>query len=107
MSREFFGNFECPGTDGKEMRLWIVYSCGGGGNDVTKTNEPVCDDDLVTPTPPSPTPSPSPSPTPSTGKCTHDDPGVKLLQVVPGCGGGIDLVCDGGCIDIYEVLKLS
>ena len=98
-TREFFGNFECPGTDAKDMRFWLEYSCGGGGNDMTKTNEPVCDDDLVTPTPP------SPSTTPSTGKCTHDEPGEQILQVVPGCGGVIDVVCDGGCIDVHKVLR--
>ena len=103
VAREFFGNFECPGTDAKDMRFWLVYSCGGGGNDVTKTNEPVCD--RVTPTPPSPTPSPSPSPTPWTGKCTHDDPGVQILQLVPGCGGGIDIVRIGGCINVHKVLE--
>ena len=104
-TREFFGNFECPGTDAKDMRFWLEYSCGGGGNDVTKTNEPECDDDLVTPTPPSPsTTPPSPSTTPSTGKCTHDEPGVQILQVVPGCSG-IDVVCDGGCIDVHKVLR--
>ena len=106
VTREFFGNFECPGTDAKDMRFWLEYSCGGGGNDVTKTNEPECDDDLVTPTPPSPsTTPPSPSTTPSTGKCTHDEPGVQILQVVPGCGGVIDVFCDGGCIDVHKVLR--
>ena len=94
VSREFFGNFECPDTDAGNMELRLAYSCAGGGNDATKINAPVCDgdDDLD-------------KPTPSTGTCDHDDPGEKHQVDVPGCGGSIDIVCDGGCIDVHEVLK--
>ena len=28
--REIFGNYECPGTPDKDMKLWITYSCDGG-----------------------------------------------------------------------------
>ena len=98
VTRYFFGNFECPETHAGNMKLWLVYSCAGGGNDdiidVTKINEPICDGDvdLVTQTP-------------STRTCDHDDPGEKHQVDVPGCGGSIDIVCDGGCIDVHEVLK--
>ena len=94
VSREFFGNFECPETDAGSMELRLAYSCAGGGNDATKINAPVCDgdDDLD-------------KPTPSTGTCDHDNPGEKHQVDVPGCGGSIDIVCDGGCIDVHEVLK--
>ena len=94
VSREFFGNFECPETDAGNMELRLAYSCAGGGNDATKINAPVCDgdDDLD-------------KPTPSTGTCDHDDPGEKHQVDVPGCGGSIDIVFDGGCIDVHEVLK--
>ena len=94
VSREFFGNFECPETDAGNMELRLAYSCAGGGNDATKINAPVCDgdDDLD-------------KPTPSTGTCDHDNPGEKHQVDVPGCGGSIDIVCDGGCIDVHEVLK--
>ena len=94
VSREFFGNFECPQTDAGNMDLRLAYSCAGGGNDATKINAPVCDgdDDLD-------------KPTPSTGTCDHDDPGEKHQLDVPGCSGSIDIVCDGGCIDVHKVLK--
>ena len=65
VSREFFGNFECPETDSGKMKLWLVYSCAGGGNDVTKINAPVCDgDDLGTP-PTTPLTQPTPATTQS------------------------------------------
>ena len=47
------------------MKLWLVYSCAGGGNDVTKFNAPVCDgDDLGTP-PTTPLTQPTPATTQS------------------------------------------
>ena len=94
VSREFFGNFECPQTDAGNMELRLAYSCAGEGNDATKINAPVCDGD-----------NDLDKPTPSTGTCDHDDPGEKHQVDVPGCGGSIDIVCDGGCIDVHEVLK--
>ena len=72
VTRYFFGNFECPETHAGNMKLWLVYSCAGGGNDVTKINAPVCDgDDLGTPpttplTQQTPPTTPSTQPTPAT-----------------------------------------
>ena len=95
VSREFFGNSMCPETDAGKMKLRLAYNCAGGGFDATQINQPVCDgDDHL-----------DLKPTPSTGTCDHDDPGEKHHLDVPGCGGSIDLVCDGGCINLHKVLE--
>ena len=44
VSRGYFGDSECPGTDDSKMSLWLTYSCDGGGVDRTKYNKPKCDD---------------------------------------------------------------
>ena len=48
VSREFFGNFECPETDSGKMKLWLVYSCNGGGSDKTTINNGTCDNGTTT-----------------------------------------------------------
>ena len=98
VSREFFGDEECPGTDDAKMSLWLIYSCDGGGTDRTKSNKPNCDgtDVTTTLTPPPPT----------TGNCNGNDKKGKKKQLdVPGCGGWVAPECNGGCLNIYKVLK--
>ena len=41
VSRQFFGNSECPGTDDAGMNLWLSYSCDGG-TDLTRIYKPKC-----------------------------------------------------------------
>ena len=41
VSRQFFGNSQCPGTDDAEMNLWLSYSCDGG-TDLTRIYKPKC-----------------------------------------------------------------
>merc|ERR1711974_297592 len=99
VSREFFGTEECPDTDDAFMSLWLVYSCDGGGTDRTKSNQPKCeknDTDVM--------PTVTPSPPTSNNKCKQYDTG-KMNQVdLPGCGGSVEIGCDGGCINIHKVL---
>ena len=82
VTREFFGNGECPGTNDASMKLWLVYSCHGG-TDRTTSNIPDC----------------------GGGRCT--DPGERHHLKVPGCGGRVNLVCNGGTISIYQVTSAS
>ena len=42
VSREYFGDTECPGTEDEKMSLWLTYSCDGGGTDRTTVNNPRC-----------------------------------------------------------------
>ena len=44
VSREYFGDSECPGTDDAKMSLLLTYSCDGGGTDRTMLFKPKCDD---------------------------------------------------------------
>ena len=98
VSREFFGNEECPDTDDAKMSLWLDYSCDGGGTDQTKSNWPKCDGSDVTTattlTPPKP---------PTTGKCDQFAVGKMNQMDLPGCGGSADIVCTDGCINIHKV----
>ena len=41
VSRQFFGNSQCPGTDDAGMNLWLSYSCDGG-TDLTRIYKPKC-----------------------------------------------------------------
>ena len=84
VSREVFGGFECPGTKSEDMSLWLVYTCDADGKDVTDVHSPSCG-----------------------GKCDQDNPGNKTQLDVRGCGGKIDLVCEGGCINVHKVLTMS
>ena len=101
VSREFFGNEECPSTDDAKMSLWLDYSCDGRGTDRTKSNWPKCDgSDVTTKTTLSP-----PKP-PTTGKCNGNKKRGKKKQLkIPGCGGGVAPDCNGGCLNIHKVLK--
>ena len=40
--REIFGNYECPGTPDKDMKLWITYSCDGGQDSTRLTGPKEC-----------------------------------------------------------------
>ena len=82
VSRKFFGDSECPGTDDSSMKLWLVYSCHGG-TDKTTTNSPNC----------------------GHGEC-REDVNKKQLDI-PGCGGRADLACPGGCLAIHKVVMSS
>ena len=89
VSRQFFGESECPGTDAGGMSLWLIYSCDGG-SDLSNTHNPRCDRDGSSAT--------------TGGSCNlKNAPGKKHKLDVPGCGGRIDLHCDGGCIRINKV----
>ena len=79
VSREFFGNGECPGTNNANMKLWLVYSCHGG-TDRTTSHNPDCD---------------------KGGGCS--DPGEKHHLKIPRWGGKANLFCNGGSISIYLV----
>ena len=46
VSRQFFGNSECPGTDDAGMNLWLSYSCDGG-TDLTRIHKPKCDNPTI------------------------------------------------------------
>ena len=46
VSRQFFGNSQCPGTDDAGMNLWLSYSCDGG-TDLTKIHKPKCDNPTI------------------------------------------------------------
>ena len=106
VSRQFFGASECPGTNGGGMSLWLIYSCDGG-SDLSNTHSPRCNGDPgTTATTPSTTIGSSATPPPPTtgGNCNFkNDPGITHKLDVPGCGGRIDLHCDGGCIWIRWV----
>ena len=118
VSREFFGDDECPDTDDAKMTLWLVYSCDGGGTDQTKSNKLVtdptsdpCDGSDVTTTttltPPPPTTTVTdPDTGTGTGACAGDE-GTKEQVDVRGCGGWVNLDCNGGCLNIHKVLKHS
>ena len=80
VSREFFGDSECPGSNDASMKLWLVYSCHGG-TDRTTSHTPDCDY--------------------GGGGCI--DPGEKHHLKIPGCGGRANLLCIGGTIFIYKV----
>ena len=41
-NRETFGNEECPDAGDAKMKLWLVYSCDGGGSDLTIIRKPIC-----------------------------------------------------------------
>ena len=81
-NRETFGSSECSDTDEDDMKFWLIYSCDGGGKDLTISINPICN------------------------KCDHDNPGEETQVDVRGCGGRIDLVCEGGCINVHKVLTL-
>ena len=115
--REFFGNDECPGTEDAKMTLWLEYSCVGG-TDRTTTRAPICDGfEPPSPSgppsgpsgpsgPPSPFGPPSPSEPPSGPPSGPDGPcegGKKKHLDVRGCGGWINLDCNGGCLNIRRV----
>lgn len=102
VSREFFGNSECPGTDAAHMNLWLIYSCNDGGSDKTTSNKPTC------------------NPGTGTGKGTgtgtgsdeilgtgtgDGDSGKKKQLDVRGCGGWVTLDCNGGRLNIHKVIK--
>ena len=82
VSREFFGDEECRGTNDANMKLLLDYSCNGG-TDRTTSHIPDCDG----------------------GRCT--DPGDKHHLKIPGCGGKANLVCNGGTISIFQVTSWS
>lgn len=82
VSRKFFGNRECPGTDDSRMKLWLVYSCDGG-SDKTTSLSPNC----------------------GSGECRIKRDGNKKQLDIPGCGGWAHLVCHGGCLAIHKVVN--
>ena len=97
VSREYFGDEECPDTEDAEMTLWLIYSCDGGGTDRTKSNKLVTD----------PTSDPCDTGTGTgTGACAGNE-GTKEQVDVRGCGGWVNLDCNGGCLSIHKVLKHS
>ena len=95
VSREYFGDSECPGADDAKMSLWLVYSCDGGGTDRTKSGRPTCKPGTGTGT--------------GTDTCSAEQGDVEqgeMTQVdIPGCGGWVNIDCNGGCINIVKVLK--
>ena len=80
VSREFFGDEECRGTNDSSMKLLLDYSCNGG-TDKTTSHSPNCEH----------------------GECRED--GDKKQLDIPGCGGRADLACPGGCLAIHKVVK--
>ena len=100
VTRDFFGNSECPGTDDADMNLWLIYSCNDGGSDKTTSHKPKCDgsDDTTTTTTTLVPPKP-----PTTGKCDQFAVGKMIQMDLPGCGGSADIVCTDGCINVHKV----
>ena len=91
VTRDFFGNSECPGTDDADMNLWLIYSCNDGGSDKTTSHKPKCKSGTGT----------------GTDACASNDVEQgEMTQVdIPGCGGWVNIDCNGGCINIIKVLK--
>ena len=93
-NRRTFGYDECSNTDEEKMYLWIVYSCDCG-TDSSTTRKPRCVKLIST------TPRPTTTTRPPGGEC--NDPGEEHNLRIPGCGGKVSLVCDGGTISILQV----
>ena len=93
-SRDFFGDSECPGTDDAEMTLWLVYSCNGD-SDKSSSHKPTCKPGTGTGT--------------GTDACSAEQSDVEqgeMTQVdIPGCGGWVNIDCNGGCINICKGLR--
>ena len=110
VGRQFFGASECPGTDASGMSLWLIYSCHGGF-DLSSTHNPRCDQDPGTTATPQPTTIGStitPPPFTTGGSCKKESSALGKYQWldVPGCGGRIDINCNGGCVYIYGVADI-
>lgn len=106
VSREFFGNSECPGTDDSQMSLWLVYSCDGGGTDRSKSSSPKCDgSNDITTRPPT---DRSDELDDQDGNCKGNGKKGKKKQLdIPGCGGWVAPDCKGGCLNIHKVLTIN
>ena len=107
VSREYFNETECRGTEDEKMRLWLTYSCESDGTDEqlgtdrTTTSNNTCDGynqttttpqttSSTTTTPKTPTPTPPTTPPPT--------------QLCVGGGGWVNLDCNGGSLSIHQVL---
>ena len=86
-SREIFGQSTCAGTPDSDMSLYIVYRYDGGSDSTRLTGQHKC----------SSTPA-------GTGKCEGQEEGALVEKDVPGCGGRMELKCEGGCLRIHNVL---
>ena len=105
VSREFFGNSECPGTEDADMNLWLIYSCNDGGTDKTTSHKPSCNTGTGTGTGTSDEEQGTGTGT-GTGTCTGDEEQGKKNQLdVRGCGGWVNLECKGGCLNIHKVIN--
>ena len=109
---------ETPSESRRHADSLALVGVDGGGTDQTKSNKLVtdptsdpCDGSDVTTTttltPPPPTTTVTdPDTGTGTGACAGNE-GTKEQVDVRGCGGWVNLWCNGGCLNIHKVLKHS
>ena len=107
-NRETFGYKECPDADDADMKLWLTYSCDGGGNDLTITRNPICDQIKSTPqtTPTTPaTPAATTTPTttqttPTTPQTTPTPPTTPQTQPTPATTPQTQATTQPSCVPV-------
>ena len=98
-SRKMFGSTECAGSPDKDMLMWLTYRCHGGKDQTKITSSKICRNRGETPGENRVRPGPGEEAVPGTGSGDRS----LVEKKVSGCGGRLDLKCDGGHLRIRKV----